>query len=236
MQSEYAYLLICTGRYKELFSKYYESWLKYVKTDNCHLYIFTDDTDYFPKENFITYFKIEHSVWPNVVLKKYHYIYEHREALLKHKYIICNQANMVYLKTPEFKLEENKLMVCEHAYNRNRPGKLNSDGKPFTMAYINKPYRELCSGLFGGDSKAVIEACEILVKWANHDMKHGNIPNYHDESWLNAYAANIDPPRTVMPYYTMYPEEGPYLKSEKATILLRDKIKFFGTTKDIYSK
>ena len=87
-------------------------------------------------------------------------------------------------------------------------------------------------GLFGGKSEDVLNLCKQLDINIQTDISHGIQAIYHDESYLNKYAAENRDKIRLIPMTTMLPEDKnvhvmvTYLGGFK-NIVLRDKNKYF---------
>lgn len=193
-----AYVLLCTGRYKELFNDFYTTFKQNCNSD---LFVLTDDKSYFSNYS-VTPLEIKHEQWPGVVMHKFANILKHRNIFEKYENIIVLQANMRFLKRLDFKFDD--IMFCYHPCSGE------------ARDYI-------CAGLMGGKTEKYLEMAETAQKWLD---EHPNA-KWHDETALNWYWKTYKPNCTILPSAVMYPENMPWFKRLEARITLIDKDAFF---------
>lgn len=206
---ENVFALMCTGRYKELFPGFYETFRKYHSEK---LYVFTDNEDYFKNYNVET-LKINHEQWPGICMHKYSNLLKYKHLLCKHKNIVFLQANMRFTRMCNYFDYCGDLMFTYHPYNKNK-----------------KDY--ICGGLVGGNTYKFFKMAAIVDKW----LQENSNAQWHDETALNWYYNNFKPACKVLPSWTMVAEEKPEYSTGETSIMLLDKAKFFGTTRNNYAK
>lgn len=203
-----AYCLICTGRYKELFKGFYDSFRVYMPDDE--LFVFTDDCEFFNSYK-CTPLLIEHKPWPYIVMNKYTFFINNINYFADFDEIISLQANMRFINKPNFVF--NELMFCFHPWN-------------------GEVQKYICGGLVGGKRNHFFNMAKIVQDYLNAN------PNlqWHDETALNWFWKTHNPKCDILPSYTMYAEEKPETINENTCIMLKDKVKFFHCRKSQFAR
>lgn len=210
-----AYVLICTGRYKDLFDGFYKSFAEHVKGD-VKLYVFTDDIPYFSRYAGVRCFHTPHGRWPSVVLGRYGTLLAYRRILSRHKAVVMLQANMRFVADVDHSGLAGT-MLCYHPYNGDK------------RDYV-------CGGLVGGDTESFFRLAEWVDSYIKGEVSAGRTPEWHDETAVNEYwHRELKGQVRFEPSCTMYAEERQDLKTEGSKILLLDKDRFFGCGKAVYA-
>lgn len=197
------YLLFATGVYKELFDGFYRSFRSFYPTEP--LLVFTDCPEDFQSYECETV-KVEHKAWPWIVMRKYYYLLTSRHLILGHRNVVCLQVNM-RLKS-RLEIPSSGVTLCFHPWS----GEIND--------YV-------CGGLVAGETTAFVEMAKEVDEWLDN---HPN-PTWHDETAVNEYYKKHRTSVHLLPSLTMWAEETPKMETEKSSILLLDKQKFFGEIK-----
>lgn len=231
-----AVITINTGQYIKLLPDFVFSVNQFLfPDDEKDIYVFTDSDDV--KEDVIVK-KIKHSPWPYPSLYRFRYILSIRDELKDYDLIYFFNANSLFISPTSDVLlpKENKpIILCPHIVNTIFPyTSLQYEQNPNSTAY-HKPTQTdvyIMGGLFGGKSEDVLNLCKQLDINIQTDIAHGIQAIYHDESYLNKYAAENRDKIRLIPMTTMLPEDNnvhvmvTYLGGFK-NIVLRDKNKYF---------
>lgn len=213
--AETAYVLICTGRYKELFDGFYKSFKEYVKGD-VKLYVLTEDMTYFSRYADVRCLPARHGRWPYAVLNKYNTLLACRTLLSRHRSLVLLQANMRFVQDVDYS-GLSGLMLCYHPNNGDR-----------------KDY--VCGGLVGGDAQSLFGMASWVDSYIRMELEAGRMPKWHDETAVNEYWRCVAGGRArCEPSCTMYAEERPDTRTADSKIMLVDKNRFFGCDKLHYA-
>lgn len=203
-----AYTLICTGRYRELFHGFYESFVRYIPEGR--LIVFTDDPSYFRSYVRCRFVKVHHVVWPYAVMNGYRMLLEHAREFDGFRRIVKLQANMRFLRRPDFGI--GPVTLCYHPYS-------------------GESKRYVCGGLTCGDREPYL----VMARWVQDWLDaHPSAP-CHDETALNAWWNGVCPDCEVLPDWTIYPEESPGMRRPDTCIVVVNKAWFFGCAKHVYA-
>ena len=190
-----ALLYICTGRYNQLFRKFYESSEKYfLPSADKTYFVWTDDTHladglssvciYF-KEcagfPFDSLFRFEMFMQAEDVLKEYDYIYFfNANAEFRHEVgheILPDESGLAIGRWPGVEMHRPAMFL---GFERNKK----------SLAYVapyNPPYIYYMGGLNGGTSEAYLKMIRTLSTNIRLDYERGIIACAHDQSHINAY-------------------------------------------------
>lgn len=211
-KKDVAILLVCTGKYNELFEGFYESVQKHCN-DSYTIYVFTDNIDLYAGLSNVIACKVDHDTWPYVVMRKYHYLYDWSLYWLRHEYVVCMQANQRLIR--DFNIPDCDLWFCQHPMER--------DG------YLQ-------GALLGGKANRFKDVVANMRERLQVYIDNGTVPTWHDETVLNDYAASLEKDSyTVLPRHLEAVEQWPGTHNDSNIIMLLDKDKFFKCDKSVYA-
>jgi lipopolysaccharide biosynthesis glycosyltransferase len=207
MDKSIAIVIVGTAKYSTLANDLQKSiFEKFLPSRSKHIYLFSD-RDNFDKSKDLTLIKCEHERWPLSSLNRYKLIDSIKKQLLEHEYILYFDSDLLVAnRVSEFPFS--KLFAVEHPQNL-LSYIWDVEKNPKSTAYLGeKPdfatYVQGC--LWGGESKYVLEMCEILKERAQEDLNNGIIAIWFDESHLNRYfVENINLVSVISPSFS-YPE------------------------------
>ena len=155
---------------------------------------------------------------------------EQLAALAEFDYMFFLNANTKFMQKVDEEIlppDEIGLLVVQHLgyFNKNNL-QFTYDRNPQTHAYI--PYgtgKFYVMGAFnGGTREAFTRLIETIDAWADEDYAKGQIPVWHDESYLNRYILEHSY-KILSPAY-LYPED--WQIPFECKVLILDKRKFGG--------
>lgn len=201
-------LIIGTRKYKSFFSNLYESFEKYVLTDDNKTYFyFTDDLSQIVPSN-VKMFYIPPESWPLPTLMRYKYMLTAERELFHMDYLLYTDIDMLVINNIGRELVADKLLAVAHPgfYKKNI-------GTPETRlisnAYISPTeHREyyICGGIQGGKTEIYLHAIKTMNNMIQSDLAKQIIPIWNDESvWNRYYVSNQDLFTILSPEYC-FPE------------------------------
>ena len=223
-------LYICTGKYNQFFSLFYESMQKNF-LPNCEkkYFVWSDQDDLTHGLSNVFFTHKECGGFPADSLFRF-YIFLQAEDKLKncdYLYYINANANIIKEIGSEILPDASQLVAVEwpvkyrllsssvfYHYERN----------PKSLAYVKPfdgPYKYYMGGLNGGTAEAYLTMIHELSENIKVDYSNGIIACSNDESHLNRYLH--DNLCKVLPYGYCWPEE--WNSPSNTKILFRNKIK-----------
>ena len=174
--------------------KYFEEFIPNLKTSvdryfnfpgyQINFYCFTDTTAEIAGINNVP---IEHFGWPFSTLLRYRWMENYLSTLEKNDFLLYMDADMRVVSAPPVSLFNHPLMAVCHPGYIDSPGAFEIDRQD--SCYVPPPLRkEYVQGCFWGGKKAQFVALiRSLSAMVDRDLRAGNIPIWHDESYLNKY-------------------------------------------------
>lgn len=183
-------IAIATGKYFEEFIPNLKASIdEYFHFEGYTLqfYCFTDATQ---KIAGVTNIPIKHFAWPFSTLLRYRWIAEQLDQLQQHDFLLYMDADMRVVSAPPESTFEHPLIAVRHPGYLNTPGAFEIDRQD--SCYVAPPLRKFYyQGCFwGGKSAPFAKLITTLAKKVDEDLSLGNIPIWHDESYLNYYLAS----------------------------------------------
>lgn len=224
-----AILYICTGKYNQFFSSFYESCEKYFLTAyRKHYFVWTDDEHIADGHMNVSIIHKECAGFPADSLFRFELFLQIENDLKQYEYIYFIQANAQFLQLvgEEILPDDSGLSMgiwggkmlmkptCFYPYERNKK----------SLAYVapyGKNYKYYMGGINGGRSKEYLEMARTLAANIRDDYNRGIVAVVHDQSHINAYmrthACKIIPPEYC------WPEE--WDANFEPKMIFRDKVK-----------
>ena len=228
-----AILYICTGKYNQFFSGFYESCEKFFLADESEktYFVWTDDLTLSQSDN-VRIFEKHCEGFPKDSLFRFDMFLPAEDELKSFDYVFFFNSNMLFLKpvqAREFVPTESDGFLCAldadfdkvyphvsfYPYERNKR----------SLAYIpkdRKSYRYFHGGVNGGRTKEYLELIHTLSDNVRKDYDNGIIAQYHDESHLNRYLLDR---RCKSLHSDLYGMDENANSSATAKIIIRDKTK-----------
>ena len=229
-------LYIATGQYLSYFDEFYSSSEKYFFINKKkHYFVFTDKTDYLGliKPN-VTVFYQKQMPWPYITLLRFKMFTERKGDLKKCDYLFFCNANSLFLDYVGEEIlpgSDNSEMVGATSnpfvFSRNKR-EWAYDRNPRSSAFVHFEEGRFYfrGGFNGGTSQAYLKMSEVLDNRIQRDLKENVIALWHDESHLNRYFIDLQPPPRVLDPGYAYGEQWPgRQKLIEPLILMRDKSK-----------
>lgn len=223
-----AVLYICTGKYNQFFSGFYESSEKYFMNGLADLeyFVFTDDMTLNLSEK-VHLYKRECKGFPLDSLFRFDMFLSIREELSHFDYVFFFNANMQFVAPVEREFlpeKENIMAVISPGYYDKPAFLYPYERNKKSAAYIlpfKGPYHYYMGSLNGGKTADYIRLIESCSQNIHADYDSGYVAIYHDESHLNRYMFE-HACLGLSPAYA-YPEDSniPYIPK----IILRNKVK-----------
>jgi len=149
-----------------------------------NFYCFTDATT---QISGIHNIPIKHFSWPFSTLLRYRWIEKYLSILEGNDFLLYMDADMRVVSSPSVSLLDHALTAVCHPGYRDSPGAFEIDRQD--SCYVPPPLRkEYFQGCFwGGKKEYFVRLIRFLSAMVDKDLKEGNIPIWHDESYLNKY-------------------------------------------------
>ena len=130
---------------------------------------------------------IQHFSWPFSTLLRYRWMEKHLPSLEKNDYLLYMDADMRVVSSPPASLLDHSLMAVCHPGYLDAPGAFEIDRQD--SCYVPPPLRKhYYQGCFwGGKREQFVPLVTSLAAMVDSDLSVGNIPIWHDESYLNKY-------------------------------------------------
>lgn len=177
--------------------KYFEEFIPNLKVSvdqyfqfpgyQVHFYCFTDSPVEIKGVNNVP---IKHFAWPFSTLLRYRWIEQNLATLKQHDFLLYMDADMRVVSTPPVSNFDHQLIAVRHPGYLNTPGAFEIDRQD--SCYVPPPLRKnYYQGCFwGGKSQPFCDLIGALSRLVNEDLSLGNIPIWHDESYLNKYLSS----------------------------------------------
>lgn len=180
-------IVIATGKYFEEFIPNLKASLdQYFNFSDyqVQLYCFTDTSAQIAGVKNIP---IQHFAWPFSTLLRYRWIAQNLEQFEQHDFLLYMDADMRVVATPPTAIFDHALIAVRHPGYVQGPGAFEIDRAD--SCYVPPPLRKhYYQGCFwGGQSVAFSQMIRSLAHKVDEDLSLGNIPIWHDESYLNKY-------------------------------------------------
>jgi hypothetical protein len=224
-----AILYICTGKYNQFFSGFYESAQKYFLKDIAEIeyFVFTDNLKLSNEKN-VHLFERQCQGFPLDSLFRFDMFVSLSDRLKDFDYCFFFNANMLFVNSvgKEFLPENEGLMAVIHPGFFNKPdARLPYERNSQSTAYIpkekNKLYKYYMGSLNGGRTDDFLMLAKTCSDNTHNDYDRGIIAQVHDESHLNKYMSTHKC-LGLSPAYA-YPEGWKLPFTPK--IIIRDKVK-----------
>jgi histo-blood group ABO system transferase len=236
-----AVLTIATGGYFDTFFGDLASSVeaRFCRDASVEIFCFTDrDVERRPGVTFVRCTKLG---WPFDTLLRFHRFNDIRELLKSFDLIVYMDADMrVERDISSSELWHDFFAVAHPGYlpprslrervlGSNIPSyEIYRGSSAFVQADRASTYVQGC--FFGGKRVPFLYMIGKLAAWTSGDLRQGEVPVWHDESFLNRFMN--EHPRTVIPYTFAYPEG--WALPDPPTILHRQKkhVALRGETQD----
>ncbi len=229
-------LYIVTGRYVVLWPEFIESLReKFLPDCEKHVYLFSDQDDFFTPAPDITYIHMEHRPWPYSTLLRYHTFLEHVDKWQDCDYMFYLNADYIFWKTvtrdmifpgPEGGIISVLVPKCVDAAPDEFPYERSPESRACIPFGQGKYY--YAGGFNGGPAKDFLAMSRAIDEATQDDLDRGVIAAWHDESQLNRYLLD-NPPAVVLPKTYLWSESWMTRKSRKFAICgTRDKGRYGG--------
>lgn len=225
-------LYICTGKYNQFFSGFYESSEKYFLRNQAqkHYFVFTDDMQLSNAGN-VTLIKKECKGFPFDSLFRFEMFFEKKKELQNFDYLFFFNSNTLFLQPVNEEIlpkeQDNFLVGARWPGKRkpfNHPMFFPYERRKISSAYI-EPFKKshiyFMGGINGGRAKEYIEMIETLAENIQSDLKKGIVAKVHDESHINKYFREHNCKTLTNEY--CWPEE--WACDFEPKIIFRDKVK-----------
>lgn len=152
-----------------------------------HFYCFTDSL---VKVEGITNISVKHFGWPFSTLLRYRWIEQNLASLEQYDFLLYMDADMRVVSTPPVFAFNHPLVAVRHPGYLNTPGAFEIDRQDscYVPPQLRKHYYQGC--FWGGKSQQFCDLITALSKMVDEDLSQGNIPIWHDESYLNKYLSS----------------------------------------------
>ena len=224
-----AILYICTGKYNQFFSGFYDSCEKFFLPEASKTYfVWTDDMTLSKAEN-VTFINRKCQGFPEDSLFRFEMFLEIEEELKSFEYIFFLNSNAEIKNTVgcEILPDDSGLVGAIWSGKRkplNIPMFYPYERNKKSLAYIKPfkaPYHYYMGGINGGTAKAYLAMITTLASNIRKDYNNGIVALVHDESHINKYFRTHD--CKVLSAEYCWPEE--WSASFIPIIVFRDKVK-----------
>lgn len=155
----------------------------------------------------VTNIPTKHYGWPFSTLLRYRWIKQYLNIFQEHDYLLYMDADMRVVSTPPESIFSYPIVAVRHPGYLHSPGAFEIDRQD--SCYVPPPLRKnYYQGCFwGGQTANISHLITSLSKMVEDDLSLGNIPIWHDESYLNKYLS-IHACHPLSPSYA-WPESEP---------------------------
>jgi hypothetical protein len=202
-------ILIATGRYKQFVAPLVAQCEQYfcpgVDKEYC---LFHDELKPLFEAQQIS-FPVAHLPWPLPTLMRYQYITRNAKLfrdIFSHLFYL--DVDMALHAPAEFDaLFGDGLTLTQHPGFHSAPlSALPYCINPASKAFFRRDHvlttpRYYAGGVQGGTVESYLALAQMCAAWCAEDLKNHVIPEWHDESYLNRYAAEIAPAKVLSPSY-----------------------------------
>lgn len=190
-----AILYICTGKYNQFFSRFYESTELYLLKDYTKEYfVWTDDDHISDGLNNVQVIHKECAGFPADSLFRFEMFLQVEEQLKAFEYIYFFNSNAEFIKPVDEEILPDETGLAMGIWGGPRenqhPMFYPYERNKRSLAYVEpykSPYTYFMGGLNGGKSKVYLQMIHTLAKNIRTDYDNGIIAKFHDESHINAY-------------------------------------------------
>lgn len=174
--------------------KYFEEFIPNLKASVDQYFVFTGYrvqfycfTDSEKQIAGVINIPIQHFAWPFSTLLRYRWIAKNIDPLVSYDFLLYMDADMRVVSTPPLSTFDHDLVAVRHPGYLDNPGAFEIDRQD--SCYVPPPLRKnYYQGCFWGGKVAPFrELISHLAALVDEDLKLGNIPIWHDESYLNHY-------------------------------------------------
>lgn len=185
-------ITIATGKYFEEFIPNLKASVdKYFAFANIavQFYCFTDSSD---QIDGVIKVPIRHFAWPFSTLLRYRWMQQNITLLSSNEFLLYMDADMRVVSSPPADTFDHDFIAVRHPGYLASPGAFEIDRQD--SCYVPPPLRKnYFQGCFwGGKITPFIKLINTLSNVVDQDLKLGNIPIWHDESYLNWYLSKQD--------------------------------------------
>lgn len=193
-----AILYICTGKYNQFFSGFYESCEKYFLKDiaSVDYFVFTDEISLSTASN-VHLIERQCQGFPLDSLFRFDMFLQVEKELVKFDYLFFFNSNMLFVAPVgrEILPEKEGLCAVLHPGYYRKPNFLYPyERNKKSTAYIDPPklfqhkkYSYYMGSLNGGKTEAYLEFIRTCSENTHKDYNQGLVAMVHDESHLNKY-------------------------------------------------
>lgn len=226
-----AILYICTGQYDVFWHGFYKSAKAlFCVSEQKHFFVFTDSKAIQSSDDVSVIYQ-DSLGWPFNTLYRYRMFNRVRDQISTYDYVAFINSNSVFVDNvtfSDFFGQDKKLVACIHpGFYDKQVHKYTYERRVTSSAKVFHPHHYFAGGINGGSSDGFWEAVDFLIAAIEHDLDHGVMALWHDESHWNAFLNNqyeeVEMDIHILSPSYMYPEDWniPF----KPKILLRDKSK-----------
>lgn len=187
-------LLIATGNYYKFLPNLIKSVEKYFPQNiEKKYYIFSNHKINlkFIKNYEVFYF--QHQTFPSSTLLRFHVFNQIKDKLLKETdRLIYVDADSLFVRNPIDEMFDKNIDIFGFEHGENiikNSNELSYERSSLSLAYV--PYgnekKYIIGGLYGGNTKRIVEVFELLDNNVKEDLKKQIISIFHDESHINCY-------------------------------------------------
>jgi hypothetical protein len=174
--------------------KYFEEFIPSLKASvdqyfvfpgyRVQFYCFTDSPKHIAG---IINIPIRHFAWPFSTLLRYRWIENNLTQLSSSDFLLYMDADMRVVSTPPTSTFDHEFIAVRHPGYLTNPGAFEIDRQD--SCYVAPPLRtHYYQGCFwGGKTTPFTKLIHTLAALVEEDLSLGNIPIWHDESYLNHY-------------------------------------------------
>jgi len=187
-----AIVTIATGQYYDLFFNDFEASVVAQWSPHCDIKIYCF-TDHPGSGNATTeVVSVRHMGWPFDTLLRYHLMASILDRLMAHDYILYLDADMIIKHSLDPQIFAHDLVAVQHPGFRTNPEAASFEIDVVASSFVPKEKRKhYVQGCFwGGKPFALKELLLTLTQKIDTDLGRGQVPIWHDESYLNWFLAD----------------------------------------------
>jgi hypothetical protein len=200
-----AIVTIATGAYYKAFFNDFQESVRANFAPGCDvtIYCFTDTPK--PAGSPSEHIETRHLGWPFDTLLRFHLMLSIAEKLMAYDFVLYMDADMKAVGAANPKIFEAPLVAVQHPGFQHKPDlasfEIDETQSTFVGPNARRVYVQGC--FWGGEPSAVRSLIDTLTRMIDDDLERGQIPVWHDESYLNWYLAHhhfaIVPPSYAYP-------------------------------------